>query len=193
MHWRRPELAIVTVIIDGDNRRTEEDHGEKVPPHRKDIGWSRKKRCVWESRFFLYVLAMYVYKSSVVCKCVCGHDFIQLSKLHDANAARIRRWRKPWLSPPTKSYTRDFLCPCQPVEALKPNAAECPPFYDMPTESNLCASGSWLDASPEHHFETNPWRGIVTLFTILSYSLQLHVWVVGRLERHSGYLELHRF
>lgn len=71
MHWRRPELAIVTVIIDGDNRRTEEDHGEKVPPHRKDIGWSRKKRCVWESRFFLYVLAMYVYKSSVVCKCVC--------------------------------------------------------------------------------------------------------------------------
>lgn len=46
-------------------------------------------------KIFLYVLAMYVYKSSVVCKCVvCAsaidrnleprRDFIQLSKLHDS-------------------------------------------------------------------------------------------------------------
>lgn len=75
MHWRRPELAIVTVIIDGDNRRTEEDHGKRC--HR--IGRALadlEKRGVYESRFILfyfifYVLAMYVYKSSVVCKCVC--------------------------------------------------------------------------------------------------------------------------
>lgn len=59
MHWRRPELAIVTVIMDGDNRRTEGDHGEKAPPHRKGIGWSRKKGCVWERRFFcMYWLCM---------------------------------------------------------------------------------------------------------------------------------------
>lgn len=38
LHWRHPELAIVTVIVDGDNRRTEEDHGGKLPPHRKGIG-----------------------------------------------------------------------------------------------------------------------------------------------------------
>lgn len=131
-----------------------------------------EKRGVWEQIIFcMYWLCMCTRVQLYVSVSVgigdwlnfgapsWTHDFIQLSKLHDANAARIRSWRKPWLPPPTKSHTRDFSCPhvaCQPVEALKPNAAECPPFYDMPTESNLCASGSWLDASPEHHFETNP-------------------------------------
>lgn len=103
---------------------------------------------------------------------------------------------KKTLTPSTneKPYEWFLVSPCC-LSASRSVETESPPFYDMPTESNLCASGSWLDASPEHHFETNPWRGIDTLFSIfpIPYNYMLGCCCCCLAVRaFLGYLELYR-
>lgn len=174
-------------ITEGPRRRPRGN----VPPHRNGIGWSRKiKKGVYE-REVLYVLVMYVYKLHMVCVSAIDWPwsplFIQLSKLHDA--IRIASQRVIFV------YTDVSIFACQPVEVLKPNV---PRFKDaMPPKS--VRSGHWLDASPEHHFETPPWRGFwlcyLLCFPILSIAGirqigTIGVVLFGAVRAFLGYLDL---